>query len=139
MMAAGTQGAKIIPLHDNPARLPIGSAVLVVTPAPTPDRSSLLERSVISIGRHPGSDIFLDDVTADRPHAEFRSENGGFRTVDTGSLKGISVNRKPVRPAVLANGDEIQLGKFHLVFMTPARRRGRKLEVGPTDRHVSVM
>jgi pSer/pThr/pTyr-binding forkhead associated (FHA) protein len=70
-----------------------------------------------SVGRHPNSDIFLDDVTASRRHAEFRRENGQFLVVDIGSLNGTFVNRKPVQSSVLANGDEIQIGKFRLVFI----------------------
>ena len=70
--------------------------------------------------RRPASDseIFLDDVTVSRRHAEFRRENDEFRIVDIGSLIGTYVNREPVASAVLANGDEIQIGKFRLVFLT---------------------
>jgi pSer/pThr/pTyr-binding forkhead associated (FHA) protein len=78
----------------------------------------LLDQPVTSAGRHPRSDIFLDEVTVSRRHAEFRRENGEFRVVDIGSLNGTYVNRKPVTAAVLANGDEIQIGKFRLVFLT---------------------
>jgi pSer/pThr/pTyr-binding forkhead associated (FHA) protein len=77
----------------------------------------LLDRAATSVGRHPNSDIFLDDVTASRRHAEFRRENGQFVVVDIGSLNGTFVNRKPVQSSVLANGDEIQIGKFRLVFI----------------------
>jgi pSer/pThr/pTyr-binding forkhead associated (FHA) protein len=72
----------------------------------------------MSAGRHPGSDILLDDITVSRHHAEFRIENGQFRIVDAGSLNGTYVNRQPVDSAVLANGDEIQIGTFRLVFFT---------------------
>src|SRR4029078_9356433 len=68
-------------------------------------------------GGHPDSDIFLDDVTVSRRHAEFHLESDEFRVVDVGSLKGTYVNREPVDSAVLANGDEIQIGKFRLVFL----------------------
>ena len=78
----------------------------------------LLDQPVTSAGRHPNSDIFLDDVTVSRRHAEFRSENDEFRIVDIGSLIGTYVDREPVASAVLANGDEIQIGKFRLVFLT---------------------
>jgi len=89
------------------------------TPSLGHDRSRfLLDQPVTSAGRHPGSDIFLDDVTVSRRHAEFRRDNGEFRVVDVGSLNGTYVNRKPVESAVLANGDEIQIGKFRLVFVT---------------------
>lgn len=98
--------------------LPTDSALLVVKRGPNAGSRFVLDRPVTSAGRHPGSGIFLDDVTASRRHAEFRRENGEFRVVDTGSLNGTYVNREPVQSAVLANGDEIQIGKFRLVFLT---------------------
>ena len=98
--------------------LPSGSALLVVKRGPNAGSRFLLDRPVTSAGRHPNSDIFLDDVTVSRRHAEFRRENGEFWIVDIGSLNGTYVNRKPVQSAVLANGDEIQVGKFRLVFLT---------------------
>ncbi|MBV8347308.1 MAG: FHA domain-containing protein [Mycolicibacterium sp.] len=99
--------------------LPSGSALLVVKRGPNAGSRFLLDQPVTSAGRHPGSDIVLDDVTVSRRHAEFRLENGGFQVVDVGSLNGTYVNREPVDSAVLlANGDEIQIGKFRLVFLT---------------------
>ena len=77
----------------------------------------LLDQDVTTAGRHPDSDIFLDDVTVSRRHAEFRSDAGEFVVVDVGSLNGTYVNREPVDTAVLANGDEVQIGKFRMVFL----------------------
>ena len=74
-----------------------------------------------SAGRHPDSGIFLDDVSVSRRRAEFRTVNGEYLVVDTGSLNGTYVNRKPVESVALANGDEIQMGKFRLVFLTRPR------------------
>jgi pSer/pThr/pTyr-binding forkhead associated (FHA) protein len=71
----------------------------------------------MSAGRHPASDIFLDDITVSRRHAEFRRENGKFHVVDLGSLNRTYLNRKPVDAAVLANGDTIRLGNFRLIFL----------------------
>jgi hypothetical protein len=116
-------------LHDNASvgavdavpevdGLPDGSAVLVVKRGPNAGARFPLKKPVTSAGRDPYSDIFLDEVTASRRHAEFRLENGEFRVVDVGSLNGTYVNREPVDSAVLANGDEIQLGKYRLVFLT---------------------
>ena len=85
---------------------------------PTPGRASCSTSRPRRPGRHPDSDIFLDDVTVSRRHAEFRLENGEFQVVDVGSLNGTYVNREPVDSAVLANGDEVQIGKFRLVFLT---------------------
>jgi len=99
-------------------KLPSGSALLVVKRGPNAGSRFLLDQTVTSAGRHPDSDIYLDDLTVSRRHAEFRRENGQFQIVDLGSLNGTYVNREPVASAVLANGDEIQIGKFRLVFLT---------------------
>jgi pSer/pThr/pTyr-binding forkhead associated (FHA) protein len=88
---------------------------------------------VTSAGRHPGSDIFLDDVTVSRRHAEFRWEHGGVRVVDVGSLNGTYVNRQAAQPAVLVNGDEVLIGKFRLVFLTTPKNHGGADGVGPRD------
>ena len=102
--------------------LPSGSALLIVRRGPNAGSRFLLDQPVTSAGRHPGSDIFLDDITVSRRHAQFQLENASFRVVDVGSLNGTYVNREPVDSAVLANGDEVQIGKFRLVFLTsPAR------------------
>ncbi len=98
--------------------LPVGSALLVVKRGPNAGSRFLLDQSVTSAGRHPDSDIFLDDVTVSRRHAEFRLESDEFQVVDVGSLNGTYVNREPVDSAALANGDEVQIGKFRLVFWT---------------------
>ncbi|WP_276003721.1 glycogen accumulation regulator GarA [Mycobacterium shinjukuense] len=104
--------------------LPAGSALLVVKRGPNAGSRFLLDQPVTSAGRHPDSDIFLDDVTVSRRHAEFRLENNEFSVVDVGSLNGTYVNREPVDSAVLANGDEVQIGKFRLVFLTGPRQGG---------------
>ena len=97
--------------------LPSGSALVVVKRGPCAGAQFLLDRPVTSAGRHPASDIYLDDVTASRKHAEFRWENGEIHIVDLGSLNGTFVNRRAVRSAVLVNGDEVQLGKFRLILI----------------------
>ena len=97
---------------------PSGSAMLVVKRGPNAGSRFRLDQPVTSAGRHPDSDIFLDDVSVSRRHAEFRRENGESLVADTGSLNGTYVNRKPVESVALANGDEIQMGKFRLVFLT---------------------
>lgn len=102
-------------------RLSPGTALLVVKRGPNAGSRFLLDQATTSAGRHPDSDIFLDDVTVSRRHAEFRLESGEFQVVDVGSLNGTYVNREPVDSAVLANGDEVQIGKFRLVFLTGPR------------------
>lgn len=95
-----------------------GSALLVVKRGHNVGSWFMLDLPITSAGRDPGSDIFLDEVSVGRHHAEFRRENDGVRIVDTDSLSGTFVNRVSVHSAVLGNGDEIQIGKFHLVFLT---------------------
>jgi pSer/pThr/pTyr-binding forkhead associated (FHA) protein len=104
--------------------LPAGSALLVVKRGPNAGSRFLLDQPTTSAGRHPDSDIFLDDVTVSRRHAEFRSDGGDFQVVDVGSLNGTYVNREPVDSATLANGDEVQIGKFRLVFLTGPKGQG---------------
>ena len=98
--------------------VPAGYAVLVVKRGPTAGSRFLLGPTVTSAGRHPGCDICLDDVTVSRRHAEFQLQGSEFHVVDVGSLNGTYVNREPIDSIVLANGDEIQMGKFRLVFLT---------------------
>ena len=74
--------------------LPVGSALLVVKRGPNAGSRFLLDQASTSAGRHPDSDIFLDDVTVSRRHAEFRLESGEFQVVDVGSLNGTYVNRR---------------------------------------------
>ena len=96
--------------------LPAGSALLVVKRGPNAGSRFLLDRSTTSAGRHPDSDIFLDDVTVSRRHAEFRRDAGEFIVVDVGSLNGTYVNRRRVERHRLRDGDELQIGKFKLTF-----------------------
>ena len=98
--------------------LPQGSALLVVKRGPNAGSRFLLDQASTAAGRHPNTDIFLDDITVSRRHAQFRCLSGEFQVVDVGSLNRTYVNREPVDSAVLANGDEVQIGKFRLVFLT---------------------
>ncbi|OXM54389.1 glycogen accumulation regulator GarA [Amycolatopsis alba] len=119
---ADVEGTEAPPAAEAPVQgvdaLPAGSALLVVKRGPNAGSRFLLDRDTTSAGRHPDSDIFLDDVTVSRRHAEFRREGGEFVVIDVGSLNGTYVNREPVDQAVLAGGDEVQIGKFRLVFLT---------------------
>lgn len=100
-------------------------ALLVVKRGPNAGSRFLLDMDTTSAGRHPDSDIFLDDVTVSRRHAEFRREGGEFVVIDVGSLNGTYVNREPVDQAVLTGGDEVQIGKFRLVFLTGSGTGGQ--------------
>ena len=98
------------------ADLEAGQALLVVQRGPNAGSKFLIDKDVTTAGRHPESDIFLDDVTVSRRHAEFRREDGKFFIRDVGSLNGTYVNRQRVEEAQLASGDELQIGKFKLTF-----------------------
>ncbi|UGY95312.1 zinc-ribbon and FHA domain-containing protein [Streptomyces gobiensis] len=102
--------------------LPMGSALLVVRRGPNSGSRFLLDGELTTVGRHPQSDIFLDDVTVSRRHVEFRrGPDGRFTVSDVGSLNGTYVNREPIDSVVLNNGDEVQIGKFRLVFFASQR------------------
>lgn len=107
--AAPATGSDITP--------PAGAAILIVKRGPNAGARFLLDQETTTAGRHPESDIFLNDVTVSRRHAEFRLNDGTFEVVDVGSLNGTYVNREPRNSQVLSIGDEIQIGKFRLVFI----------------------
>jgi pSer/pThr/pTyr-binding forkhead associated (FHA) protein len=96
--------------------LPLGSALLVVQRGPGSGSRFLLDEPAVYAGRHPDSNIFLDDVTVSRRHAEFAREGETYAVSDSGSLNGTYVNRDRIDRAVLKDGDEVQIGKFRLVF-----------------------
>lgn len=101
--------------------LPPGSALLVVKRGPNAGSRFLLDKDVTTAGRHPESDIFLDDVTVSRRHAEFHRAGSAFSVRDVGSLNGTYLDRERIDEAVLSGGDEVQVGKFRLVFLTGPR------------------
>ena len=72
----------------------------------------------ISVGRHPDSTIFLDDVTVSRNHAVVEREGSAWYIVDKGSLNGTYVNRRRAERQLLTDGDELQIGKYKLTFIT---------------------
>jgi pSer/pThr/pTyr-binding forkhead associated (FHA) protein len=99
--------------------LPPGSALLVVHRGPGEGQEYVLEESagVLRVGRAPDAEIFLDDVTVSRHHAEFRHGAEGWSIRDAGSLNGTYVNRARVDDQRLSGGDEVQIGKFRFVFL----------------------
>jgi hypothetical protein len=104
--------------------LPVGSALLVVKRGPNAGSRFMLDRELTTAGRHPDSDIFLDDVTVSRRHAEFRrTPEGRFTVADVGSLNGTYLTRGRIDSAVLlSSGDEVQVGKFRLTFLAAPPR-----------------
>ncbi len=93
------------------------TAMLVVKRGPNAGSKFALEKEVTGAGRHPDSDIFLDDITVSRRHAEVVRRPSGYIVRDAGSLNGTYLNRERIEDETpLANGDELQIGKFKLVF-----------------------
>jgi pSer/pThr/pTyr-binding forkhead associated (FHA) protein len=98
--------------------IPNGTGALVVKRGPNVGTRYLLEQKVTRAGRHPESDIFLDDITVSRRHAEITTEDDGKVVIrDVGSLNGTYVNRERIEEATLSGGDEVQIGKFKLVYL----------------------
>ncbi len=96
--------------------MPEATAMVVVKRGPNAGSKFVLEGEVTRAGRHPDSDIFLDDITVSRRHAEIVRTGDGYAVRDAGSLNGTYLNRERIDDAPLANGDELQIGKFRLVF-----------------------
>jgi pSer/pThr/pTyr-binding forkhead associated (FHA) protein len=92
------------------------TAMVVVKRGPNAGSKFVLEGEVTRAGRHPDSDIFLDDITVSRRHAEIHRVAHGYKVRDAGSLNGTYLNRERIDEAPLSNGDELQIGKFRLVF-----------------------
>jgi pSer/pThr/pTyr-binding forkhead associated (FHA) protein len=103
---------------DTLVEIPHGAGVLVVTRGPNSGARFLLADTVVRAGRHPESDIFLDDITVSRRHVEISAgPDGKYVLRDVGSLNGTYVNRERIEDAVLRPGDEVQIGKFKLVYL----------------------
>ena len=98
------------------AALPSGSALLVVRRGPNVGARFLLDADVTTVGRHPEADIFLDDVTVSRRHAEFLRHGTAFQVKDLGSLNGTYFDGVRIDTALLSDGAEVQVGKFRLTF-----------------------
>ncbi len=96
--------------------LPSGSALLVVRRGPNIGARFLLDADVTTVGRHPEADIFLDDVTVSRRHAEFVRMGTSFQVKDLGSLNGTYFDGVRIDTALLSDGAEVQVGKFRLTF-----------------------
>ncbi len=105
-----------VTLSDRPS----GAGLLVVKRGPNAGARFVLDADVTRAGRHPESDIFLDDITVSRRHAEFVRKDSGYSVRDVGSLNGTYVNRERIEDCPLSSGDEVQIGKFKLVYLAAA-------------------
>ncbi len=113
--------------------LPPGTALLVALRGPNEGSRFLLDSDFTSTGRHPDSDIFLDDVTVSRRHAEFYRQGDHFSVRDVGSLNGTYVNRERIEETELVGGDEVQIGKFRLLFLSRGPEIGKRGGLGAQD------
>ncbi|WP_456694680.1 FHA domain-containing protein [Aeromicrobium sp. P5_D10] len=103
--------------------LPAGSAMLLVQRGPDSGARFLLDSDVVTVGRHPDSDIFLDDISVSRRHATFTRSDAGYAIADLGSLNGSYVNRDRIDGEVtLSGGDEVQIGKYRLIYFAGAQK-----------------
>ena len=94
-----------------------GTGMLVVVRGPNAGSRFLLDRDATTVGRHPDSDIFLDDVTVSRRHAELLRDEHGTVLKDLGSLNGTYVGGDRVDERRLGTGDEVQIGRFKLLYL----------------------
>jgi pSer/pThr/pTyr-binding forkhead associated (FHA) protein len=114
--AAGTADDVVVHLGD----LPTEVASLVVRNGSQAGTALSLGARITRLGRHSDSEISLDDITVSRRHAEIERTDTGYVVRDTGSLNGTYVNQQRIEEAPLHHGDELQIGKFRLVFFSRA-------------------
>ncbi|MCB1298992.1 MAG: FHA domain-containing protein [Microthrixaceae bacterium] len=107
--------------RDSIAALPAGAALFLVRSGPTAGARYLLDSDVSTIGRHPEADIFFDDVTVSRRHAQVVRAGAMFEIVDQRSLNGTYLNGERLDRGVLSNGSEVRIGKFRLTFFVSPR------------------
>lgn len=102
------------------------SAMVFIHRGPSRGARFLITSTGATIGRSPSSEIFLDDVTVSRAHAAIARSASGFTFTDSGSLNGSYINNKQVTSQILVTGDEIQIGKFHMLFIGAINTSGEK-------------
>lgn len=110
--ASGPDDEVVVPVAD----LERGVGVLIVRAGSQAGDRFALDGDRTTLGRHPDSEISLDDITVSRRHAEIVRTPDGYVVVDAGSLNGTYVNQERVERSPLGHGDELQIGKFRLVF-----------------------
>jgi hypothetical protein len=99
------------------AELPDGMGMLVVRRGPNAGSRYVLDAAFTALGRHPDSDIFLDDITVSRRHATIQRSPGGYEVSDAGSLNGTYVDHHRVDTSSLHHLADLQIGRFVLVFL----------------------
>jgi pSer/pThr/pTyr-binding forkhead associated (FHA) protein len=114
--APGVEDDIVVTVGD----LPRGAAVLIVRSGPQSGDRFALSAAETRLGRHPDSEIMLDDITVSRRHAAIEQTPEGYVVTDAGSLNGTYVNQERIERAVLHHGDELQVGKFRLVLFERA-------------------
>ena len=95
-----------------------GAALVIRAGGGRAGESFPLEGDRLTVGRRPESDIFLDDVTVSRDHAVLVRRGGEYHLDDCGSLNGTYVNRRRIDSHKLIDGDELQIGKYKLAFLS---------------------
>jgi len=110
--AVGNEDDLVIPVGE----LAKDRGVLIVRAGSQAGDRFTLDDDITRLGRHPDSEISLDDITVSRRHAEVQRTAEGYVVADAGSLNGTYVNQERVERAALRHGDELQIGKFRLVF-----------------------
>ncbi len=114
--AQGADDDLVVPMGE----LAQGVGVLIVRAGSQAGDRFVLDNDITRLGRHPDSEISLDDITVSRRHAEVQHTEQGYAVADSGSLNGTYVNQERVERATLQHGDELQIGKFRLVFFERA-------------------
>jgi pSer/pThr/pTyr-binding forkhead associated (FHA) protein len=114
--APGAEDDVVVTVSD----LPIGTAVLIVRSGAQAGDRFALTGDETRLGRHPDSEIMLDDITVSRRHASIERTSQGYVVTDAGSLNGTYVNQERIERALLHHGDELQVGKFRLVLFERA-------------------
>jgi pSer/pThr/pTyr-binding forkhead associated (FHA) protein len=99
--------------------LPQHFGTLMVRSGPQAGQRFVLNASLTKLGRHPDSEISLDDISVSRRHAEIERQSTEYVLRDVGSMNGTYVNQKRVDGVVLQQGDEILVGRFRLIFLGP--------------------
>lgn len=112
VIAQEDSAKQAVPACDGP--------VLVVRKGPQPGEKFFVDGGSLTIGRDPGSDIFLNDMTVSRTHATIECSDAGVTIKDAGSLNGTYVNGDIVDATTLRDGDVVQIGTFQMLFLSGA-------------------